>query len=101
MDWKRLVQFTLQGSSDLEQYAILLMRVPAAPSFAVVPEIGLLWLLSSVRITRHSYDARVAPPTMREVFDVQRAFLALHKKINAATSRLAGKGRRFALPGWL
>ena len=41
------------------------------------------------RTTRHSYDAQVAPPTMREVFDVQRAFLALHKKINAATSRLS------------
>ena len=27
MDWKRLVQFALQGSSDLEQYAILLVRV--------------------------------------------------------------------------
>jgi putative oxidoreductase len=27
MDWQRLVQFALQGSSDLEQYAILLVRV--------------------------------------------------------------------------
>ena len=27
MDWKRLVQFALQGSSDLEPYAILLVRV--------------------------------------------------------------------------
>ena len=27
MDWKRLVQFALWGSSDLEQYAILLVRV--------------------------------------------------------------------------
>jgi putative oxidoreductase len=27
MDWKRLVQFGLLGSSDLEQYAILLIRV--------------------------------------------------------------------------
>jgi len=27
MDWKRLVQFALLGSSDLEQYAILLVRV--------------------------------------------------------------------------
>ena len=26
MDWKRLVQFALLGSSDLEQYAILLVR---------------------------------------------------------------------------
>ncbi len=27
MDWKRLAQFALRGSSDLEQYAILLARV--------------------------------------------------------------------------
>jgi putative oxidoreductase len=27
MDWKRLVQFALLGSSGLEQYAILLVRV--------------------------------------------------------------------------
>jgi putative oxidoreductase len=27
MDWKQLVQFALQGSSDLEQYGILLVRV--------------------------------------------------------------------------
>ena len=27
MDWRRLVQFALLGSSDLEQYAILLVRV--------------------------------------------------------------------------
>ena len=27
MEWKRFVQFTLLGSSDLEQYAILLLRV--------------------------------------------------------------------------
>jgi putative oxidoreductase len=27
MDWKRLVQFALLGSSDLEQYAVLLVRI--------------------------------------------------------------------------
>ena len=27
MDWKRLVQYALLGSRDLEQYAILLVRV--------------------------------------------------------------------------
>jgi putative oxidoreductase len=35
MDWKRLVQFTLLGSSDLEQYAILLVRVSLGLFFAV------------------------------------------------------------------
>ena len=35
MDWKRLVQFTLLGSSDLEQYAILLVRVTLGLFFAI------------------------------------------------------------------
>ena len=35
MDWKRLVQFTLLGSSDLEQYAILLVRVSLGLFFAI------------------------------------------------------------------
>jgi putative oxidoreductase len=35
MDWKRLVQFALLGSSDLEQYAILLMRVLIGLFFAI------------------------------------------------------------------
>jgi putative oxidoreductase len=35
VDWKRLVQFVLLGSSDLEQYAILLVRVSLGLFFAV------------------------------------------------------------------
>jgi len=35
MDWKRLVQFALQGSSDLEQYAILLVRVSIGLFFVI------------------------------------------------------------------
>ncbi len=35
MDWKRLVQFALLGSSDLEQYAILLARVSLGLFFAI------------------------------------------------------------------
>jgi putative oxidoreductase len=35
MDWKRLVQFELLGSSDLEQYAILLIRVSVGLFFAI------------------------------------------------------------------
>jgi putative oxidoreductase len=35
MEWKRLVQFSLQGSSDLEQYAILLIRVSIGLFFAI------------------------------------------------------------------
>jgi putative oxidoreductase len=35
MDWKWLIQFALQGSSDLEQYAILLVRVSIGLFFAI------------------------------------------------------------------
>ena len=35
MDWKRLVQFALQGSSDWEPYAILLVRVSLGLFFAI------------------------------------------------------------------
>jgi len=35
VDWKRLVQFTLLGSSDLQQYAILLVRVSLGLFFAI------------------------------------------------------------------
>jgi putative oxidoreductase len=35
MDWRRLVQFALQGSSDWEQYAILMVRVSIGLFFAI------------------------------------------------------------------
>ena len=35
MDWKQLVQFALQGSGGLEQYAILLVRVSLGLFFAI------------------------------------------------------------------
>ena len=35
MDWKRLVEIALSGNSDLEQYAILLVRVSIGLFFAI------------------------------------------------------------------
>src|SRR5579862_944417 len=35
MDWKRLIQIGLMGSSDLEQYAILVVRVSIGLFFAI------------------------------------------------------------------
>jgi putative oxidoreductase len=35
MDWKRLIEFALLGSGDLEQYAILLVRVSIGLFFAI------------------------------------------------------------------
>src|ERR1700683_13626 len=35
VDWKRLIDFTLLGNGDLEQYAILLVRVSIGLFFAI------------------------------------------------------------------
>jgi putative oxidoreductase len=35
MDWKQLLQFALSGNNDLEQYAILLVRVSIGLFFAI------------------------------------------------------------------
>ena len=35
MDWKRVVQFALLGSSDFDQYAVLLVRVSLGLFFAI------------------------------------------------------------------
>jgi len=35
VDWKRLVEFALLGSGELEQYAILLVRVSIGLFFAI------------------------------------------------------------------
>jgi hypothetical protein len=35
VDWKRLIEFALLGSGDLEQYAILLVRVSIGLFFAI------------------------------------------------------------------
>src|ERR1700722_15573220 len=35
MDWRRLVQLALLGSNDLEQYAILMIRVSIGLFFAI------------------------------------------------------------------
>ncbi|HEX8816094.1 MAG TPA: DoxX family protein [Terriglobales bacterium] len=35
MDWKELIQFVLRGSGDLEQYAILLVRLSIGLFFAI------------------------------------------------------------------
>jgi putative oxidoreductase len=35
VDWKRLLQFALEGDSDLEQYAILLVRISLGLFFAI------------------------------------------------------------------
>jgi putative oxidoreductase len=56
MDWKRLVEFVLLGSSDLEQYAILLVRVSIGLFFAISGGNKLF----SAGGTKQVYDTLVA-----------------------------------------
>ena len=56
MDWKRLIEFALQGSGDLEQYAILLVRVSIGLFFAISGGNKLF----SANGTKPVYDTLVA-----------------------------------------
>ena len=56
MDWKRLIEFALLGSGDLEQYAILLVRVSIGLFFAISGGNKLF----SANGTKPVYDTLVA-----------------------------------------
>ena len=60
MDWKRLAQFALLGSSDSEQYAILLMRVSIGLFFVVSGERKLF--VAGSRQTMYETLARAKVP---------------------------------------
>ncbi len=62
MDWKRLVQFALQGSSDLEQYAILLIRVSIGLFFAISGQTNCLSPAARKLFTTRSLRPRVPFP---------------------------------------
>src|ERR1700751_3824631 len=63
VDWKRLVQFALLGSSDLEQYAVLLVRVSLRLFFAISGQTSCLSPAS--RKLRPRDHQRVAMRTLR------------------------------------
>lgn len=60
MDWKRLVQFALLGGSDLEQYAILLVRVSLGLFFAISGA-NKLFVASSTQTMYETLVAAKAP----------------------------------------
>jgi len=63
MDWKRLAQFALLGSSDSEQYAILLVRVSIGLFFAISGARKLF--LAASRQTMYETLARAKVPVPR------------------------------------
>jgi putative oxidoreductase len=68
MDWKRLVQFALLGDRDLEQYAILLVRVSIGLFFAISGANKLF-----VPAARNLFTTRLLSPKFR--FPARRLIL--------------------------
>ena len=68
MDWKRLVQFALLGSGDLEQYAILLVRVSVGLFFAVSGENKLFVAGGTQRMYETLVKAKVPFPRLMTYF---------------------------------
>jgi putative oxidoreductase len=68
VDWKRLVQFVLLGSSDLEQYAILLVRVSLGLFFAISGANKLLVAGSTHTMYETLVKAKVPFPRLMTYF---------------------------------
>src|SRR3984885_4597897 len=68
MDWKRLVQFALLGSGDLEQYAILLVRISLGLFFAISGANKLLVAGSTQTMYETLVEAKVPFPHLMTYF---------------------------------
>jgi putative oxidoreductase len=68
MDWKRLVQFSLLGSTELEQYAILLVRVSLGLFFAISGANKLLVADSTQTMYKTLVEAKVPFPHLMTYF---------------------------------
>ena len=68
MDWKRLVQFALLGSSDLEQYAIMLVRVSLGLFFAISGANKLFVASSTQTMYETLVQAKVPLPHLMTYF---------------------------------
>ena len=68
MDWKRLVELALLGSGDLEQYAILLVRVSIGLFFAISGANKLFVAASSQTMYETLVEAKVPFPHLMTYF---------------------------------
>jgi putative oxidoreductase len=68
MDWKRLAQLALLGSSDLEQYAILLVRVSVGLFFAISGAKKLFVAASTQTMYETLVAAKVPLPRLMTYF---------------------------------
>ncbi len=68
VDWKQLVQFALLGRSDLEQYAILLVRVSLGLFFAISGANKLFVAGGTQRMYETLVEAKVPFPRLMTYF---------------------------------
>jgi putative oxidoreductase len=68
MDWKRLMQFALLGNNDLEQYAILLVRVSLGLFFAISGANKLFVAGSAQTMYETLVEAKVPFPRLMTFF---------------------------------
>jgi len=68
MDWKRVIQFALLGSSDCEQYAILLVRVSIGLFFAISGANKLFVATSRQTMYETLVKAKVPSPHLMAYF---------------------------------
>src|ERR1700691_2306021 len=68
VDWERLIQFALLGSSDLEQYAILLVRVSLGLFFAISGANKLFVASSRQTMYKTLVEAKVPFPQLTAYF---------------------------------
>ena len=68
MDWKRLVQFALLGSSDLEQYAVALARVSLGLFFAISGANKLFVTAGAKRVYETLVQANIPFPRQMAYF---------------------------------
>jgi len=68
MDWKRLMQFSLLGSDDWEQYAILLVRVSLGLFFAISGANKLFVTAGTKRVYETLVEAKIPFPRQTAYF---------------------------------
>src|ERR1700740_2499688 len=75
VDWKRLVQFGRLGSSDVEQYAILLVRVSLGLFFAISGANKLFAAGDAQTMYETLVKAKVPFPQLMTYFVAEVAFI--------------------------
>ena len=119
MDWKRLVQFALLGSIDLEQYAILLVRVSLGLFFAISGANKLFVASRTQTMYETLVEAKVPFPRLMTYFvsgvefvggllltvgllsSVASVVLVVDMLVAIVTTKLSAMPKGLSPPNWL